>query len=96
MFRHMRLSKEERFGRLRAELWRLCEEHLDRPLQLASDYVLARCYKHCCIIFDLEMILGQKEIEAEYYRFKDEFDNKTRKGDIKANFESVVRQVHTL
>ena len=32
LFRHMRLSKEDRYSRLRNELWRLCEEHLERPL----------------------------------------------------------------
>ena len=58
LLRHMRLSKEERFGRLRAELWALSQKHLDKPPQLADDYVLARVYKHCCILFDLEKLLG--------------------------------------
>lgn len=54
IFRKMRLSKLERFSRLRSQFWAMCEAHLDRPVQLESDYVLARVYKHCCILFDLE------------------------------------------
>ena len=54
LMRQMKLSKESRFPRLRQGLWDLCEKHLDRPIQLATDYVLARVYKHVCIIMDLE------------------------------------------
>jgi hypothetical protein len=51
---HLRQSSVSSYPKLRHELWRLCEKHLDRPKQLASDYVLARVYKHCLIFLDIE------------------------------------------
>lgn len=75
----LRNSTEERFGRLRAELWSLCEKHLERPAQLASDYVLARVYKHCLVFLDLDDLLGNRAMENEYYHFKDMFAPKLEK-----------------
>jgi hypothetical protein len=54
----MRLSKEARFNRLYDEFYRVVDRYLDRPLQLATDYVLARAYKLSCFILDLENIMG--------------------------------------
>ena len=81
---------------MRGQLWSLCEKHLDRPLQLASDYVLARVYKHCLILLDLEQLLGQKELENEYYQFTEMFNTRARKEDVKKNILDLVRQIHTL
>ena len=92
----LRNSTEERYGRLRAELWSLCEKHLDRPAQLASDYVLARVYKHCLLFLDLENILGNKAIENEFYHFKDMFNTRARKEETRQEFFRLVRQIHTL
>jgi len=87
----MRYSNEERFGRLRSELLSITLKHLDRPIQLASDYVLARVYKHCCFIFDLENILGNKEIENEFYHFKEEFNSRAKKEETRSSLLSFVR-----
>lgn len=92
----LRNSKEERFGRLRAELWSLCEKHLERPAQLASDYVLARVYKHCLVFLDLDDLLGNRAMENEYYHFKDMFGTKARKTEVREAFFAIVRQIHTL
>jgi hypothetical protein len=92
----LRNSTEERFGRLRAELWSLCEKHLERPAQLASDYVLARVYKHCLVFLDLDDLLGNRAMENEYYHFKDMFGTKARKADVRDAFFAIVRQIHTL
>jgi hypothetical protein len=96
IMRHLRQSMQARFSRLREELWRLCEKHLDRPPQLGADYVLARVYKHCCILLDLENLLGNKEIENEFYHFKEAFDTRARRDDTRKGFFDVVRQIHTL
>lgn len=96
IFRHMRLSKEERFGRLRAEMWALCQKHLDKPPQLADDYVLARVYKHCCIIFDFESLVGNKALENEFYKFKEMFDTRARHDEVRNGFKGVVHQVYHL
>jgi hypothetical protein len=87
----MRYSNDEIFGRLRSELLSITLKHLDRPIQLASDYVLARVYKHCCFIFDLENILGNKEIENEFYHFKEEFNSRAKKEETRSSFLSCVR-----
>ena len=92
----MRRSEEERYGRLRNELWALCEKHLERPMQLASDYILARVYKHCLIFLDIENLLGNKAIENEFYHFKDMFDSRARKTETREAFFGIVRQIHTL
>lgn len=91
LIRRMRYSKELRFGRLRDQFWDLCEAHLDKPSQLATDYVMARVYKHCLIFLDLEQLLGNKEIENEYYHFKEMFNTKARKEEHKKLFYEVVR-----
>lgn len=91
LFRHMKNSSEERYGRLRTELLNLTLKHLNRPVQLASNYVLARVYKHCCIIFDLENILGNKEIENEFYHFKEEFNSRAKKEETKSSFLEYIR-----
>ena len=93
---HMRCSEQQRFGRLRDELWALCEKHLERPIQLASDYVLARVYKHCLIFLDLENLVGNNAIENEFYHFKDMFNTRARKEETKESFFGIVRQIHTL
>jgi len=94
LFRHMRLSTVERYGRLRQEFWRLCENHLERPPQLATDYVLGRVYRHLCYIFDFESLLGQPEIEPEFYHFKREFDTKRGANDAESQFKLMVMQVY--
>jgi len=96
LFRHMRLSKGERYGRLRSELWNLSQKHLDEPPRLADDYVLGRVHKHCCFLFDLESLLGNKEIENEYYKFKEMFDTRARKEEVRNSFKGLVQQIHTL
>ena len=96
IIKHMKRSTQERFGRLRDELWHISEKHLDRPMQLASDYVLARVYKNCCIILNLENLLGNKEIENEFYHFKEMFDTRARKDETRKGFFDIVRQIHAL
>lgn len=92
----MRRSEDQRYGRLREELWALCEKHLERPMQLASDYVLARVYKHCLMFLDIENLLGNKAIENEFYHFKDMFNTRARKVETREAFFSMVKQIHTL
>ena len=92
----MRYSEKTQYVNLRIHLWDLCEKNLEKPAMLASDYILARVYKHCCIIMDLEDLLGNKEIENEFYHFKDMFETKARKETVKKEFLSLVRQIHTL
>lgn len=97
LFQHMRLSQEARFGRLRAELWALSAKHLVKPPQLADDYVLARVYKHCCILFDFEPLLGNQALENEFHKFKEMFEanvSQARHGEARGNFKSLVQQVH--
>jgi hypothetical protein len=96
LMRRMKQSKEARFPRLRQALWDLSEKHLERPIQLASDYVLARVYKNVCIIMDLEKLLGNRPIENEFYHFKEMFDQRARKEDTRKEFFETVRQIFTL
>jgi hypothetical protein len=91
MFRRMRHSQDARYPALRRQFWSLCQAHLDKPAQLASDYVMARVYKHCCILLDLESILGNKEIENEFYQFKDMFNTRARKQETKDKYFAAVR-----
>lgn len=96
LFRRMRLSKEERFGRLRAELRAFSRKHLDEPPRLAEDYVLARVYKHCCILFDFEQLLGNQAIEKEFHKFKEMFDTRARHDEVRKGFKELVQQVYHL
>jgi hypothetical protein len=92
----MRNSTEERFGRLRQSFWDLCEKHLDRPPMLSSDYVLARVYKHCLIFTDLESLVGNKEIENEFYHFKEMFNTRAKKEETRKEFFDITKQIYTL
>ena len=74
----------------------MCEKYLDRPTQLATDYVLARVYKHSLIIMGEENLLGDKAIENEFYHFKEMFNTKVRREDTKTALFNLVRQIHTL
>ena len=47
-------------------------------------------------MLDLENLLGNKEIENEFYHFKEMFDTRARKEEIRKGFFGVVRQIHTL
>ena len=96
LMKHMKNSEDDKYRRLRNKFWDLCETHLEKPKQLASDYVLARVYKHCLIFLDLESILGHKEIENEYYHFKEMFYTKARKEEHQKEFFSIVRQIFSL
>jgi len=96
LFRHMRYSQQGKYGQLRIQFWDLCEAHLDKPNQLASDYVMARVYKHCLIFLDIESLLGQKEIENEFYHFKEMFNTKARKEEHQKLFFNMVKQIHSL
>ena len=91
LMRHLKQSKEARFPRLRQALWDLSEKHLDRPIQLASDYVLARVYKNICIMLDLEQLLGNRQIENEFYHFKEMFDQRARKEETRKELFAAVR-----
>lgn len=96
----MKNSESGRFGRLRTELWKLCERHLDAPMMLADDYALARVYKHCLTLgtddVQEHFILGNKAIENEFYQFKEMFNSKARKEATRSDFFSLVQQIHTL
>ena len=60
---------------------------------MAEDYVLARVYKHCTYIFDLDTLIGNNAIENEFHKFKDAFDSRTRTGDVRSSFKSLVMQI---
>jgi hypothetical protein len=44
----------------------------------------------------LEAILGNKEIENEFYQFKEMFEQKTKKKELKDEILTTVKQIFTL
>jgi len=96
LFQHMQRSEHAPYQRLRKQFLTFCDKYLDRPLQLATNYVGARVYKHCLIMLDLESLLGNTAIENEFYHFKETFNTKARKTETREEFYGLVRQIHTL
>jgi hypothetical protein len=94
VFNCMKHSTENRFNHLRTEFEKTVDRHFDRPSTLASDYVLGRVFKHCCIIFNFENLLGQPQIEKEFQHFKEEFENRIKRDDSKQSLLELVRQIH--
>ena len=91
--RRLKNAKDPRFTKMREDLLDIAERHFDRPASLAMDYVLARVFKLCCIILDFEHLLGNKEIENEYYHFKDQFDSRIRREETRDHVKDVIKEI---
>jgi hypothetical protein len=48
------------------------------------------------VIFDLEPLIGQKEIENEFYHFKHHFESRIRRPETRQELVEMVRQINTL